>query len=681
MDLAELIQVSLIQRLPIVTDLLSQEKVNIFKLGEVYKDLMKDLWLGDFSQSGVTPVIEVEPLILKFARKLEFGNQYRKVAEDAVKILKRMKRDWMVTGRRPAGLCGACIILAARMNNYRRTVREVVYVVKVADMTIAKRLEEFERTRSSTLTVEEFRKYGLLLKQQHDPPALYNAARRKGKKRKSSERINRSGEDTPAEESTEQGPLAGAGQSREQPRRDADGFVVPDRPIDPNLLAASNLAHSELQAMSTTSDKRRQRAEETGSSNGDNGDNRKKKRKAEPLPLTPQDLIVEEELETEINQIITDPETLTTAAEEAYASTHDRAKALAEQMRGRSAVRADEEIDPDEFADDPEVSNCVLSPEEITIKERIWVTHNEDWLRAQQAKILKKTLEEASGGGGGAGVKKNGNKKKQKRSRMGDGSVLEGGDPILTPADANQRMLMKRSKGFSKLINYEKLNKIYEGFVGELEGGSGGADTGSGTSEGGAVASASGAAERNMNASVSATSGDRLDDHIDAAGSSNAATDPASSSSAPIPNAVPTRAPIAPMQRNTLPPNPTATIATTASGMIDTPSRAPLPTPPNTQLQAGSAPSPPTTHPPPLTTVVIEDDDRNDNRKNTGNDGAKDGEAEAELEEIDDDDDDEDEEEEEEDEEEEDEPNLNQVVDEFGVVRDDDDDDEGVDEY
>lgn len=88
-------------------------QVNVFKLGQTYQDLKKDLWLGSFDQSGIRPVVEVENLIMKFARKLEFGNALMKIAEDAAKLVKRMKRDWMVTGRRPAGLCGACIILAA----------------------------------------------------------------------------------------------------------------------------------------------------------------------------------------------------------------------------------------------------------------------------------------------------------------------------------------------------------------------------------------------------------------------------------------------------------------------------------------------------------------------------------------------------------------------------------------
>ena len=64
-----------------------------------------------------------------------------------------------------------------------------------------------------------------------------------------------------------------------------------------------------------------------------------------------------------------------------------------------------------------------------------------------------------------------------KKGRMGDGSVLEGGTPVEDAADANQRMLEKRAKTFSKHINYDKLNKFYAG----LRKGKGGTGTGTAT--------------------------------------------------------------------------------------------------------------------------------------------------------------------------------------------------------
>ena len=56
--------------------------------------------------------INPEHLLLRFAHDLEFGSETRRVANDAVRILKRMDRDWMTPGRRPAGVCAASLIVS-----------------------------------------------------------------------------------------------------------------------------------------------------------------------------------------------------------------------------------------------------------------------------------------------------------------------------------------------------------------------------------------------------------------------------------------------------------------------------------------------------------------------------------------------------------------------------------------
>jgi len=38
---------------------------------------------------------------------LEFGEKTHEVAMTALRLVQRMKRDWMAQGRRPSGLCGA----------------------------------------------------------------------------------------------------------------------------------------------------------------------------------------------------------------------------------------------------------------------------------------------------------------------------------------------------------------------------------------------------------------------------------------------------------------------------------------------------------------------------------------------------------------------------------------------
>jgi len=77
--------------------------------------------------------------IPRFAHLLEFGEKNHEVSMTALRLLQRMKRDWMHTGRRPSGLCGAALLVAARMHDFRRTVKEVISVVKVCESTLRKR--------------------------------------------------------------------------------------------------------------------------------------------------------------------------------------------------------------------------------------------------------------------------------------------------------------------------------------------------------------------------------------------------------------------------------------------------------------------------------------------------------------------------------------------------------------
>lgn len=104
---------------------------------------------------------EVDPAIynIRFAHRLSFGSNatVNSVAADATRLVRRFKADWMTQGRRPAGVCGACMIIAARMSGFLRTPEEVAQVVKVAPITIRRRLIEFARTEVASKTVDEWR--------------------------------------------------------------------------------------------------------------------------------------------------------------------------------------------------------------------------------------------------------------------------------------------------------------------------------------------------------------------------------------------------------------------------------------------------------------------------------------------------------------------------------------------
>ncbi|XP_015271133.1 PREDICTED: transcription factor IIIB 90 kDa subunit-like [Gekko japonicus] len=113
-------------------DLSDLLQVNVYVLGKTFLLLARELCIN-------APAIDPCLYIPRFAHMLEFGDKNHEVSMTALRLLQQMKRDWMHTGRRPSGLCGAALLVAARMHDFRRTVKEVIRVVKVGESTLRKR--------------------------------------------------------------------------------------------------------------------------------------------------------------------------------------------------------------------------------------------------------------------------------------------------------------------------------------------------------------------------------------------------------------------------------------------------------------------------------------------------------------------------------------------------------------
>ena len=64
----------------------------------------------------------------RFAKLLDFGEKVHEVSTTALRLVHQMKRDWMHTGRRPSGLCGAALVVSARLHNFNRTIEDVTRV-------------------------------------------------------------------------------------------------------------------------------------------------------------------------------------------------------------------------------------------------------------------------------------------------------------------------------------------------------------------------------------------------------------------------------------------------------------------------------------------------------------------------------------------------------------------------
>jgi len=172
----------------LLLDFSDATQINIFDLGRTLNFLTRSLYIK-------LPPTDPCIYILRFAGMLEFGDSQRDVVLLATRIVQRMKRDWMSTGRRPTGLCGAALLLAARAFNLNRTVSDIVQVVHISHSVVRKRLDEFANTPSGSLTVDEFSNVDL--EENEDPPAYQDSKKRilDAQKRKEEEKAEEATKD------------------------------------------------------------------------------------------------------------------------------------------------------------------------------------------------------------------------------------------------------------------------------------------------------------------------------------------------------------------------------------------------------------------------------------------------------------------------------------------------------
>jgi len=260
------------------------------------------------------------------------------------------------------------------MNNFRRSVREVVYVVKVADLTIQKRLDEFKDTKSGDLTVEEFR--NIWLEQAHDPPSYGPKA---SKRRKRVRDVNDDGEviedpqditivaapidPSPAHSAPPEIPSS-APPSAPTPlalldrplRLDADGFVIPELPV-PSPLPISSHPGTPIDIADPPAPQGTEEARDDQHS-----------------------AIAEEVIESEIASLL----------DGSAASIMEELREADRQVREECAAStiSDDPDNLDDVDDDIEVQNALLTEEERDLKEKIWVEFNKDYLREQECKIF-----------------------------------------------------------------------------------------------------------------------------------------------------------------------------------------------------------------------------------------------------------------------------------------------------
>ncbi|XVF30705.1 hypothetical protein REPUB_Repub16aG0081400 [Reevesia pubescens] len=136
----------------LLIDFSSYLNINVYELGSVYLQLCYVLYLAE--TKDLQKLIDPSIFIHKFTNVLipEGNDEVLKTARD---ILASMKRDWMQTGRKPSGLCGAALYISALSHGLKCSKSDIIRVVHICEATLTKRLIEFENTDSGSLTIEE----------------------------------------------------------------------------------------------------------------------------------------------------------------------------------------------------------------------------------------------------------------------------------------------------------------------------------------------------------------------------------------------------------------------------------------------------------------------------------------------------------------------------------------------
>ncbi|KZV70104.1 cyclin-like protein [Peniophora sp. CONT] len=467
-------------------------QVNVFELGHTYLQLVQTLNLQ-------LPLVDPSHYVARFAALLEFGDETQKVTLDAIRLVQRFDRDWMTKGRRPAGICGACLLLAARMNNFRRSVEEVVQVVKIADTTLRKRLEEFKNTPSGALTLTDFRT--VWLDEEMDPPAYTKGKekemeeaedeegmdedangkkrkRKKGKekgkgegrkKKRKKRRVGIDDSDEEAEATPEpelsgtpappaeplrpyfdpallnQGIFAGTSQSEPlffpDPADESPESGVNDENIDPELLGISQSFPSSSTLVPTQ--------DSTAPS----------QTSTQAFPSTSATLV--EDLDKaggpDLRQNFGELPEEHPADASASAVLADEVTTFLHNAQGEQLVEALQEADErrraqievvDELLglDEDELDAFLLNEDEIKLKERVWVEMNRDYLEAIAARGEQQET----------GETKKTRKRRKSASKPRDASTPSGN----TAAESVKNLLKKSSK-YSKRINYDALKGLF----------------------------------------------------------------------------------------------------------------------------------------------------------------------------------------------------------------------------
>jgi len=148
----------------LLIDFSDKLQINVYVLGGVFLKFCKLLQIH-------LPLIDPSLYIHRFASQLNLADKTHSIATTALRLVATKKRDWIETGRRPSGICGAALLIAARSQSVMCSLHDVMDVVNIGERTLKQRLYEFSLTPTAQLTYDQVGKLEMS-RVECDPPSF-----------------------------------------------------------------------------------------------------------------------------------------------------------------------------------------------------------------------------------------------------------------------------------------------------------------------------------------------------------------------------------------------------------------------------------------------------------------------------------------------------------------------------
>ena len=420
-------------------DFSTRLQVSVYAVGATFLKMVKALHITEI------PPVDPSIFIQHFADKLDFGKRTGKVIREATKIAKRMSDDWIRQGRRPAGVAGAAILLAARMNNFRRTHLEIVAVTHVGAQTIQKRLTEFKKTQVSKLTIDDFRddkKEGIVVNKMLPPS--FDKGRKELRKRKQEIEDVESVEDEMMND-----PVLGAMLEDSEITEEEIQYhikrVLGRKKKDLDRKISSKLVFKDGSTQLEADDENSVKVEPNLDLDFDSVNDPTaiiQKRDEELLRMI------------ELNR----PRNLSLA----LPTTEDMLSRIPDD---------DEDERFKKLINDDELDSFILSKEESELKERLWTGSNQDFLIEQEKKRLKMETDKIAGHTTQVRKRRRRNadlEAQDAADQAGDKNGLSGLAGLIranlsgTSSASDNAKALLNSKTLSKKINYNAVNNLFD---------------------------------------------------------------------------------------------------------------------------------------------------------------------------------------------------------------------------